>query len=71
MALESWAQGKGTDRVTCLLPRLKLLLLMFLQSQGLTPQRWEKNLFTFPKKDEAEGTFYIMFCILAEPGETS
>lgn len=31
----------------------------------------KKNLFTFPKKDEAEGTFYIMFCILAEPGETS
>lgn len=25
----------------------------------------------FQEKDEVEGTFYIMFCILAEPGETS
>lgn len=38
---------------------------------GFDPTAMGKNLFTFPKKDEAEGTFYIMFCILSEPGETS
>lgn len=67
MALESWAQGKGIDKVTCLLPRLKLVP----SESGSDPTAMGKNLFTFPKKDEAEGTFYIMFCILSEPGETS
>lgn len=39
---------------------------------GSDPTAMGKKIYLhFQEKDEVEGTFYIMFCILAEPGETS